>query len=142
MNIGIVLSKFNSEITSKSFEAAKKQAEKQEDKVIEVIEVFGAFDSPFAVQRLYFNPEIDAVIVLGAIIKGETKHDEAIAFSTLKTLQELSLTHRKPLGLGITGPGMTLNQAIERAENAGINAMKAVKMLFEEKDNIPKTPVM
>jgi 6,7-dimethyl-8-ribityllumazine synthase len=140
MNIGIVVSKFNSEITSKSFEAAKKEIKSQGDFVFEVIEVFGAFDSPLAVQRLYSNPAIDAVIVLGAIIKGETKHDEAIAFTTLKSLQELSLMHRKPLGLGITGPGMSLNQAIERAENTGINAFKAVKMLFEE--NKPKTPVM
>ncbi len=141
MKIGVVLSKFNSDVTLVSFEAAKKQIGLQGDELVEVVEVFGAFDSPLAVQKLFFNPNIDGVIVLGAIIKGETKHDEAIAFSTLKTLQEISLTHRKPLGLGITGPGMTLKQAIERAEPTAINAVKAVKMLYFKNDET-KTPVM
>ncbi|MFH1588160.1 MAG: 6,7-dimethyl-8-ribityllumazine synthase [Candidatus Diapherotrites archaeon] len=143
MKLGIVVAKFNSEITSIGLDAAKEKAKKLGLNIINVIEVFGAFDSPLAVSALFNSPEIDAVIVIGAIIKGETKHDEAIAFTTLKTLQELSLQFNKPIGLAISGPGMTYEQAVKRAKPIAENAVEAVKMLYlKEIEEENKTRIM
>ena len=135
MNLGIVASKFNSEVTSISLKAAKEKAKELHLNVIEVIEVFGAFDSPLAVKKLFSRAEIDGVIVIGAIIKGQTEHDKVIAVTTFKSLQELSLEFNKPLGLAISGPGMTSAQAKKRANLIAENAVIAVKMLSEISDS-------
>jgi 6,7-dimethyl-8-ribityllumazine synthase len=142
MNLGVVVAGFNSEITFMGLDAAKKKAKKLGIEVKEIIEVFGAFDSPLAVKTLFSNPEIHAVIVIGAIVKGETKHDEAIAFTTFKTLQELSVQFNKPLGLAISGPGMNYEQAKERAKPTAENAVEAVKMFYLKKSEENKPKIM
>jgi 6,7-dimethyl-8-ribityllumazine synthase len=79
-------------------------------------------------------------VALGAIIKGETHHDEVIAETVAKLIASLSLKHGKPVTLGITGPGMTIEQAKNRIEivpvrtvNAAVNMAKRIKKLKEEK---------
>ncbi len=76
--------------------------------------------------------EVDAVVTLGAIIKGQTKHDEVIANSTAKSLTELSLKYQKPVSLGISGPGMQERHAYARIRPVAERAVEAVVKLSQE----------
>ena len=74
------------------------------------------------------DEDVDAVVTLGAVIKGDTRHDDIVAENAARLIADLSLEYGKPVALGITGPGMTLDQAKERAElvprrciNAAVN---------------------
>lgn len=124
MRIGIVAATFHEDLVSKMIEAARERADELDVEIVDVREVYGSYDIPLPAQDLLEDDEIDGVVVVGAVIKGETLHDEMIYASTVQTLQELSLDHGKPVSLGITGPGMTWDQAVERVDYAA-NAVEA-----------------
>lgn len=94
------------------------------------LRVAGSWDVGLPVEWLLERDDIDAVVVLGAIVQGETKHDELIARAVALTLQQLMLEYDKPVGLAITGPGMTLEQAKARVD-AGARAVDAVLRVVE-----------
>jgi len=114
LRIGIVVSEFNNEITLAMLSEAKKYAKEFSSKITYVCFVPGVFDMPILVQEILKKKDVDAVVTLGAIIKGDTSHDRVIANSTAKLLCELSLRYNKPISLGITGPDMTFEQAEAR----------------------------
>lgn len=120
--IGFVISEFNNEITGKMEVKAKKRAQELGAEIKEIIRVPGAFDSPLAVKRLLMNKQIDCIAVLGAVVKGETKHDEVIVFNIANKLIELSLEFNKPVTLGVIGPGVTWAQAQERANSYAMHS--------------------
>lgn len=96
---------------------AKENIFKQDDVTLSYLcYVPGCFDMPLIINELLKRRDVDAVITLGAIIKGETKHDEVIANSVAKSFIDLSLRYSKPVILGIGGPDMTLQQARDRVE--------------------------
>lgn len=128
MKIGIVKAKYNEAITDKMLESAKSKAEEL-GADFEVIEVPGAYDTPLAADRLARKNEIDAVAVLGAIIKGDTDHDNIIGETASQKLSQISLERDKPVTLGITGPGMTADEARDRIKYAGQAVESAVKMI-------------
>ena len=74
----------------------------------------GIFDMPLVIDKLLHKKEIDGIVALGAVIKGQTKHDEVIANSTVSNIAKLSIKNQKPISLGISGPGMTERQAYAR----------------------------
>ncbi|MBI3412811.1 MAG: 6,7-dimethyl-8-ribityllumazine synthase [Candidatus Aenigmarchaeota archaeon] len=136
MNIGIVTGEFNDEITSVMERYAIKKAEELGINVIKSIKVPGSFDMPIMAKRLLMRNDIDAVITLGAIIKGGTKHDEIIGESVAAALTSLSVEFDKPVTLGIIGPGATWKQAEERAKDYAERALVAAVKLVEELENI------
>ena len=123
--LGIVVSSFNKEITSQMLIDAKKEASKKKAKVTTVIHVPGAYEIPFAVQKLLKRKGIDAVATIGTVIKGQTKHDEAIMNAICPMLLSLSLQYNKPVGLGISGPGITESQAKARAKDYACRSVNA-----------------
>ena len=128
--IGIVVSEFNPEITAKMLSHALSHAEKLGFKAERVIKVPGAFDMPLAIKALLAQSDIEGVATLGAIITGETSHDEVIAAALAKTIHDLQLQFNKPVSLGVSGPGMTEKQAKERAEEYAKRSVEALaKML-------------
>jgi len=133
MKIGIVVAEFNNEITSKMELAAVNRAKSRGVTISELIIVPGVYDIPLAVKKLLKKKNVEAVVALGAVIKGETSHDEVIAHSTANVLALLSLEFEKPVTLGISGPRMSKKQAIERAipyaENAFDAAVKMISVL-------------
>ena len=130
IRIGIVVSEFNNEITFAMLSEAKKYAKELSSKITYVRFVPGAFDMPIMVQEILKKNDVDAVVTLGAIIKGDTSHDEVIANSTAKLLGELSLKYNKPISLGITGPDMTFEQAESRIISASHHAVDtAIRMV-------------
>lgn len=130
--LGIVVASFNEDIAVEMAKTAKETAEESGATILEVIEVPGAFDVPLAVKKLLLNKKIDAVATLGAIIKGETAHDELIAKSTANNLSELSLEYNKPVTLGIIGPDADEDAADERKEEYAERAVNAAISLAKK----------
>ena len=95
-------------------------------------QVPGAYDMPIVVDMLLKKKDIDAVVTLGAIIKGQTKHDEVIAHSTARALTDLSIKYQKPVSLGITGPGVHEKQAYARIRPVAERAVEAVVKIASE----------
>jgi 6,7-dimethyl-8-ribityllumazine synthase len=129
MRIAIVVSEFNYDVTSLMLERAKRHIEHYKAQLAAEVHVPGVFDMGPAIKALLKRDDVDAVVILGVVIKGETMHDEIITHATAQTAARLAVKYDKPVGLGITGPGMTHDQAMERIDNAK-NAVEAVvKML-------------
>ena len=93
---------------------------------------------PIIVDALLQKKDVDAVVTLGAIIKGQTKHDEVIAHSTARNIAKLSVKHQKPVSLGISGPGMQVRQAYARIRPVSENAVNAVYKVYNEVQEIEK----
>jgi 6,7-dimethyl-8-ribityllumazine synthase len=128
MNLGVVVSEFNSDVTYLMLERAKEHAAVLGATVKEVVKVPGVYDMPVAAKALLARVDIDGVVALGAVIEGETRHDEIIMQQATRKLMDLSVETGKPVGLGITGHGMTRLQALDRIDNAKQAVESAVKM--------------
>ena len=136
MNIAIIVAEFNSEITSKMLELAIEKAKMLKMNVKYTCKVPGVFDMPLLIDKLLQKKDVDAVVTLGAVIKGQTKHDELISYVTAKALSDLSIKHQKPVTLGITGPGMSDRQSHHSIRPVAERAVEAAKKLSEEMEKI------
>jgi len=137
IRLAIVVAEFNYDITYLMLQRALSHANFLGAKVKVVVKVPGSYDMGIAVKELLKREDIDAVVTLGAVIKGETKHDEIVATQTARKLLDLSVEFGKPVTLGIIGHGVTHEQAVERIEEystrAVESAIKLVKRLRELK---------
>ena len=138
MNIAIVVSEFNEEVASRMLSVAEEKAKMMKLKINYTCKVPGAYDMPIIVDALLRKKDVDGVITLGAIIKGQTKHDEVIAHSTAHALTVLSTKYQKPVTLGITGPGMQERHAYARIRPVAERAVEAVVKIFNELQRIQK----
>jgi len=127
-----VVSEFNQEITSKMLDIALQKAKSLNLNIKYTCKVPGVFDIPLVIDTLLQKKEVDAVVTLGAVIKGQTKHDELITNVTARALMELSIKYQKPVTLGITGPGMTNRQAQARIRPVAERAVDAVKKIADQ----------
>jgi len=134
MKIALVVSEFNSEVTTPMEQRACRHAESLGVEVARVVRVPGVYDMAPVVKALLQREEIDGVVMIGAVIKGDTKHDELISHAIAGAGIQLSIQFDKPVGLAITGPGMTDEQAVERIENAknGVEAVVRVARTLKE----------
>src|SRR3989337_2340359 len=140
LKFGLVVSRFNDFITTKLLEGAQdallRHGVRQED--IDIARVPGAFEIPLAAQRLAQTKRYDAIICLGAVIRGGTPHFEYVAAEVSKGIAMVSLDTGLPVAFGIITAD-TLEQAIERAGTKSGNkgrdaALNAIEMatLFKE----------
>ena len=136
MNIAIVVSEFNEKVTTRMLQTALEKAKSLKLNVKFTSKVPGVFDMPLVIDTLLEKKEIDGVVTLGAVIKGQTKHDEIIAAATAQRITKLSLKHKKPVSLGITGPGMAERQAFARIRPVSERAVEAVVKISEELEKI------
>ncbi len=125
IRVAIVASEYNFDVTLLMLERAKEEVGFLGATLGPVVKTPGVYDMPLAVKVLYGRDDVDAVVALGAVIEGETGHDEVVMNQAARKLTDLSVEYGKPLGLGISGPGETRLQAQDRIENAG-NAVRAV----------------
>lgn len=132
MKVAIIVSEFNSEVTSRMLEAAQERASEIGLEVVKVCRVPGAYDIPYMANVLFGGGRIDGIATLGAVIKGKTKHDEIISHVTASTLQNLSIKYDKPISLGVTGPGMTERQAYARIRPVARHAIESLVSLHKE----------
>ncbi|QLH05329.1 6,7-dimethyl-8-ribityllumazine synthase [Nitrosopumilus oxyclinae] len=138
MNIAIVVSEFNEEVTSRMLSIAKEKAELMKLKISFTCMAPGAYDMPIIVDALLQKKDVDAVVTLGAIIKGQTKHDEVISHAAAQALTDLSLKYQKPVSLGISGPGMQERHAYARIRPVAERAVEAVVKISGELKRIQK----
>ncbi len=137
---GIVTSLWNSDVTSRLKEGARSILSlcKVSSKHIYEIEVPGSFELPLGAQWLLEHKSVDAIVCLGCIIQGETRHDEYLAQAVSKGLMDLNIKYSKPVVFGVLTVH-TLEQALDRAGgkwgNKGSEALiGAVQMLKLKKD--------
>ena len=140
IKLGIVVSEFNSDITGKMLKQALKRSSELKSLTTYVCKVPGSYDMPLMIQRLLEKNDVDAVVMLGAIIKGETKHDEVIADKLASKAVELSLRFEKPVTLGVSGPSMTFEQAVARTEEYANRSVEAAVKMVERQRKITKKP--
>ncbi len=128
MRLAIVASRFNGEVVDKMVERALSRAKEAGAEIADVVRVPGTFEIPLAVQRVLERSDIDGAVALGAVIEGETDHDQLIANAAAAALLDVALRCGKPVGFGITGPGMTYRQALARIDSAARAVDAAVSM--------------
>jgi 6,7-dimethyl-8-ribityllumazine synthase len=135
IRIGAVVADFNYDITMMMLDRAKEHAEFLGAEITKIIKVPGVFDMGLAVKKLLTRKDIDGVITIGAVIEGETEHDDLVIQHATRKIADLSLDYNKPVGLGISGPGMTRLQAEDRIER-GKTAVEAVVKLYQRLQKI------
>ena len=128
--VGIVASRFNSFIVDRLLASCLdklRQAGLKEDNIL-VVHVPGAFELPVAAQRLLLEGHCDAVIALGAIIRGETPHFEYIARECSHGLAKIAIEHDAPVIFGVLtvdNSEQAMDRAGEEESNKGGEAAKA-----------------
>jgi len=132
MNLAIVVSEFNKDVTSRMLSVAQEKAESMKLKIVHTSTVLGSFDMPVIVDALLKKSDVDGIVTLGAIITGQTKHDEVISHATAKTLTELSVKYQKPVSLGIIGPALQEKHAHARIRPVAERAVEAAERIFDE----------
>lgn len=132
--LGLVVARFNRPITERMEDAAREAASDAGAAVVETVHVPGAYDTPLAADRLARREDVDAVVVVGAIVTGDTGHDRTIADATAARLADVSLERDVPVTLGITGPEMSAAEARERVENAATAVEGAIDLVDELPD--------
>jgi 6,7-dimethyl-8-ribityllumazine synthase len=133
LKFGLVVSRFNEFITKKLVEGAQdallRHGVSQED--IDVAWVPGSFELPLIAQKLAQTKRYDAIICLGAVIRGGTPHFEYIAAEVTKGIGKVSLDSGLPVIFGIVTAD-SLEQAIERAgTKEGNQGFKAATSAIE-----------
>ena len=128
IRVAMVASEFNYDITMMMLERAKEEVAFLGATQGPVVKTPGVYDMPLAVKALFERSDVDAVVTLGAVIEGETHHDEVVMNQAARKLADLAVEHGKPVGLGISGPGETRLQAQDRIENAAAAVRAVVKM--------------
>jgi len=134
VKLGFVVSEFNYDITQMMVKRAEEHAKFLGAEVTEIVNVPGAFDMPLAIKRLLEKSEIDAAVTLGAVIEGGTAHDDIVAGHCARKVMDLALEYNKPVGLGISGPKMTRQQAAERIDSYAKRAVETAVKLCEKKN--------
>jgi 6,7-dimethyl-8-ribityllumazine synthase len=134
LKFGLVVSRFNEFLTKKLLEGAQdaliRHGVNQED--IEIVLVPGSFEIPLVAKKLAETKRFDAVICLGAVVRGGTPHFEYIAAEVTKGIAKVGLETGLPVIYGVLTAD-TLEQAIERAGtkmgNRGFDAaVEAIEM--------------
>jgi len=117
VKIAIVASRFNSFIVDRLYDGAIKCLKENNvsEDAITVVKVPGAFEIPVAVKALLNKNEIDVVITLGAIIRGETPHFEFISNACTHGISQLSIESSIPVIFGV----LTVDNAEQAMDRAG-----------------------
>lgn len=134
----IVVSRFNSFVVESLLAGALDTLKRHgtKDEMIHVVRVPGAFEMPLVAQRLAAGKQYDAIIALGAVIRGGTPHFEYVAGECTKGLAMVSLQFNIPVAFGVLTTD-TIEQAIERSgtkagnkgAEAAISAIEMVSLL-------------
>ncbi|HHS84077.1 MAG TPA: 6,7-dimethyl-8-ribityllumazine synthase [Gammaproteobacteria bacterium] len=135
---GLVVSRFNSfvveSLQSGAIDCLLRHGASERD--IEVVKVPGAHEIPLLAQRMAASKKYDAIIALGAVIRGATPHFDYVAGECAKGLAAVSQQHGIPVAFGVLTVD-TIEQAVERAgtkagnkgSDAALSAIEMVNLL-------------
>jgi 6,7-dimethyl-8-ribityllumazine synthase len=131
----LVVSRFNSFVVESLVGGAVDTLKRHgaEDADLTLVRVPGAFEMPVAIERLAAKGGYDAIIAIGAVIRGGTPHFEYVAGECVKGIAHVSLKHGIPVAFGVLTVD-SIEQAIERAGTKAGNkgaeaAMSAIEMV-------------
>ncbi len=137
---GIVVSRFNSFVVESLLEGAVDTIKRHggAEQHIEVVRVPGAFEMPLTAKRMAATGRYDAIIALGAVIRGGTPHFEYVAGECTKGLAQVSLDSGIPMAFGVLTVD-SIEQAIERSgTKAGNKGAEAAMSAIEMVNLLPK----
>jgi len=132
---GVALSRFNAfigdSLLSGAIDTLRRHGANEAD--IDVVRIPGAFELPLAVQRMAATKKYDAIVALGAVIRGGTPHFDYVAGEAVKGISSVMLQYDMPVTFGILTVD-TIEQAIERAGTKAGNkgaeaALSAIEMI-------------
>ena len=134
LSVAIVVSRFNDLISERLLDGAKDALLRHDvsHNAIEVFRVPGAWELPLVAKELALNGKYDAILALGAVIRGDTPHFDYVAAEMSKGLAQVGLEHRVPVAFGVLTCD-TLEQALLRAGSKAGNkgsdcALAAIEM--------------
>ena len=132
LRVSIVAAKFHADVTDSMVEGALEALKEWNVKAknITVRRVYGSFDLPFAAALAIKKDKPHAVIAIGCIVKGETKHDEYIGHSVAQGLMNLSIKHVIPVSFGVVTVN-NLDQAKARSTGRTNHGEKAAVAALE-----------
>ncbi|MCO6498886.1 MAG: 6,7-dimethyl-8-ribityllumazine synthase [Vicingus serpentipes] len=140
MSFGIVVAEWNDKITSGLLKGAYNTllANGGQEKNIIIKHIPGSFELPLAAQSLLEKKQLDAIICLGSVIQGETKHFDFVCEAVSQGIKDVSLKYNKPVIFGVLTDN-TLQQAIDRSGGKHGNkgdevAITAIKMVDFQKN--------
>jgi 6,7-dimethyl-8-ribityllumazine synthase len=124
--VAIVAADFNATIVEAMIAAAASEVGAQGASLVgDPLRVHGSYETPLVASRLLGRRDVDAIVVLGYIERGDTQHGEVMGHVVHAALVNLSIEHEKPVGLGLIGPGATLEQAELRKDSYARAAVRA-----------------
>lgn len=130
--IGIVAAEFNWDIVGNMLKGAVDFLEENgvKHKNIQIIKVPGSFEIPLACQKMAQKNNLDALVVLGCVIKGETGHYYYVAGESSRGIMEVMLKFSLPIGFGIITTD-NLKQAKERSGGRGNKGKEAARAALD-----------
>lgn len=124
--IAIVAAEFDADLIDAMIAAARAELDAAGAKLVELVRVAGAYEVPLIAGLLLERRGIDGVVVLGYIERGDTLHGEVMGHVVHQRLVEMQPEYYKPIGIGVIGPGATLDQAEVRKVPYATAAVRAV----------------
>ncbi len=131
--VALISARFNHFITDRLVEGAKDTFVRNggDEKNLDLILVPGAFEIPFALDKILAQDKYDGVCCLGAVIRGATPHFDYVSAEATKGIANVTLKYSKPVTFGVLTVD-TIEQAIERAgTKAGNKGSEAMLGLIE-----------
>jgi 6,7-dimethyl-8-ribityllumazine synthase len=133
VRLGLVVAQFDKvgTVIDAMTEHAHEAADERGAELVGTVEVPGTYDTPLAADRLARRDDVDAVAVIGAIVTGDTDHDQVIADAAAQGLTDVSLDRDTPVTFGVIGPDMSAAEARERVEYGALAVESAVDLAGE-----------
>lgn len=128
--IALVVAQFYEDLAREMEACARENAADRGAEVVESVPVPGVFDAPIAADRLARREDVDAVAVLGAVVTGDTDHDQVVAHAAARQVSEVSLRRDTPVTFGVMGPDMSYGEGEDRVAK-GARAVDAALDLLE-----------
>jgi 6,7-dimethyl-8-ribityllumazine synthase len=138
LRVGIVRSRFNERIGAALLEACRKRLTELGVATLTVVSVPGSLEAPLALQQLANTEKYDALIALGAVIRGETYHFEIVANESASGLMQVQLDSGIPVANGILTAD-TEEQAQKRAAQKGKECAEAAVEMANLARNVAKS---
>lgn len=128
LRVGIVRSRFNESIGAAMLTACRKRLEELGVADITIVEVAGALEAPLALQMLANTEKYDALVALGAVIRGETYHFEIVSNESASGISQVQLDSGIPVANGILTTETEAQAEARAAQKGGDCAEVAVEM--------------